>query len=152
MIKNISFLKLANKKMLKINLILFTLFYYSLSPFWAQVEESDTLKNQLEEIFIAPDEYPIFIDSSGLSMNNFIKTYLRYPNPEDCFEGKVWVKCEIDIDGRIMNIKILRGLNEAMDLAAIEIVKKMHFIPGKHMGSPILMPMIIPIYFSNLSH
>lgn len=62
--------------------------------------------------------------------------------------GKVYVVFIIDENGRVVNPKVVRGVNKMLDAEAIRMVKTLPtFIPAKQNGKPVKMRYSVPIVF-----
>jgi protein TonB len=63
-------------------------------------------------------------------------------------EGKVFVEFIVDKDGKLTNIKVVRGIGGGCDEEAIRVISRMpNWKPGKQRGMPVKVRMIIPIHF-----
>jgi periplasmic protein TonB len=63
-------------------------------------------------------------------------------------EGKVFVEFLVDVDGKIKEVKVVRGLCESCDKEAIRLVKNMPaWTPGTQNGKIVRTRMVIPIKF-----
>jgi TonB family protein len=51
--------------------------------------------------------------------------------------GEIRVKVHVDKDGKVQSASILRGLNEILDEAILETVRKYRYMPGKVNGQPV---------------
>ncbi len=62
-------------------------------------------------------------------------------------EGRVYVEFVVDEHGNVVNPHVVRGIGGGCDEAAIEAVKKAHFIPGMQRGRPVKVRYSLPIVF-----
>lgn len=84
------------------------------------------------------------------AMKSWISENLKYPKTatETHTEGKVYVEFIVLKDGSIEDIKILRGVSEAIDKEAIRLVETMpKWKPGQQRGKDINTRNRIPIVF-----
>jgi TonB family protein len=109
----------------------------------------DSLPNGLGELMVDPIVQPEF--PGGIEkMYVFIRKELRYPEAAKAQrkEGKVYVEFVIEEDGRIVDPKVIRGLDPDMDAEAMRIVRAMpDWIPGSLDGRPLRTRMVLPISF-----
>ncbi len=52
-------------------------------------------------------------------------------------EGRVYVQAVVNPDGTVRSAKIVRGLGEALDNEALEVVRDAEFTPGKYNGEAV---------------
>lgn len=81
-----------------------------------------TLKGMENGIVNPIDIEPKF-PGGDLALYAFIKMNLEYP--QDCVQGIVYVKFLITECGEIDSIHVIRGINEEMDRAAINVIRAM---------------------------
>jgi periplasmic protein TonB len=62
-------------------------------------------------------------------------------------EGKVFLMAYINEQGNVEDVKILKGINDILDQAAIEGVKKTQFTPGKNNNIPVKVKLALTITF-----
>ena len=65
-------------------------------------------------------------------------------------DGKVILKFNVEVDGSLTDIKIIRGLSNKQDEAALKVVESMkynYWLPGKRRGMPIKSNYMLPISF-----
>lgn len=61
--------------------------------------------------------------------------------------GKVYVMAFIDETGSVNDVQVIKGIGGGCDEAAVEVIKKTKFVPGKNKGQPIKVKMSLPIIF-----
>jgi TonB family protein len=75
-----------------------------------------------------------------------IYSRIRLPQGYDGPQGTLVVTFVVEADGAITNARIVRSLEERVDLVALELVKTMpNFIPGKQRGESIRVQFNLPI-------
>jgi TonB family protein len=86
------------------------------------------------------------------ALQKFMANNIRYP--QVCMEldiqGKVYVRFVVNTDGSIVNVEVLRGIKDCLELdkEAIRFVKSMpNWTPGMLNGKPIKAYMTLPIRF-----
>lgn len=83
---------------------------------------------------------------------NFLGKKLKYPTCDVCSKkGTIYTNFIINEDGSISDIKILKGINEICDKAALDVIRIMpDWIPGVCQGKKVKTYYSIPIKFSNI--
>ena len=86
------------------------------------------------------------------ALQKFMASNIRYP--QVCMEldvqGKVYVRFVVNTDGSIVNVEVLRGIKDCLELdkEAIRFVKSMpKWQPGILNGKPVKAYMTLPIRF-----
>ena len=80
-----------------------------------------------DETFIIVDDMPEFIKGTGVeSFKKWIAQNLVYPEEAKAkgISGKVFVNFVVDEEGRVVNVKIARGVDPILDEAAFELIKR----------------------------
>ena len=101
------------------------------------------------KIFQVVEETPSY-PGGYAAMNKFIKNNLAYPAIayELGDEGKVYVSFTISEEGKISDVKVVRGVSEELNAEAIRVIKAMpNWIPGKAKGKNVKCTFTIPINF-----
>ena len=81
---------------------------------------------------------------------HYISKNIHYPQEakEKGIQGRVFIGFVIEKDGRVSNIRNLRGVDSELDAEAIRVVKSMpKWKPGKHNGEFVRVSYQIPILF-----
>lgn len=98
-----------------------------------------------EKVDVMP-EYPGGIKA----LINKVAGDIKYPEEakKDRIEGKVLVQFFVDIDGKITDQKVIRGIGYSCDEEALRVVKLLKpFKPGLEKGKPVIVKMVLPIVF-----
>lgn len=102
-----------------------------------------------DRIYRSVEQMPRF--PGGMkAMRNYIKRYLEYPerSKKDSIEGVVGVQFIVEKNGEITSPFIVRSLNEELDEAALELIRRMpRWIAGKDHGTSVRCKYSIPIQF-----
>lgn len=96
-----------------------------------------------------PDEMPGFIGGDK-ALYQYLSNNIKYPKIEikRGVEGRVYVEFVVGKNGEITDIKILRGVSEAIDAEAIRVIKSMpNWLPGKQKGRAVKVRYKMPISF-----
>lgn len=68
--------------------------------------------------------------------------------PEGGQAGRVICQITISSKGEVKDVKVVRGIDEKTDAAAVELVKQnKKWTPGKHGGKAVATSITIPIFF-----
>lgn len=87
-----------------------------------------------------------------VELRNLIAANIKYPEEaaKAGVGGRVIVSFTIGIDGSVSDIKVVKGINEALDQEAIRVAKLTsgHWIPGSTDGKPVATRFTLPVSFS----
>jgi len=108
----------------------------------------------VEEDTIAPaynvvEQMPEFPGGES-ALQRFLAQNIKYPSiaAENGVQGKVYVNFIVDRQGGISNVKVVRGVDPAVDREAVRVVKSMpKWIPGKQNGEAVRVSFTVPINF-----
>jgi protein TonB len=77
-------------------------------------------------------------------------TFVRPRYPHDAFDqkvqGTVVVEFVIDVDGRVVNPRVVRSIT-LLDAAALEAVSQWRFVPATNRGRPVATRSRAPVSF-----
>lgn len=104
-----------------------------------------TAGDKEEDFFVAVEQQPQLIGGIGE-----LQSKVEYP--ARCrranIEGRVVVQFIVNKQGEVENPKVIRGIGEACDRAAVEAIKKYaKFQPGRQRGKAVNVQMSLPILF-----
>jgi TonB family protein len=92
-------------------------------------------------------EYPDGFDA----LAKFIVDTLKYPQSaiDDSVSGRVFTKFTVDPNGKVKDVKTLRGLRADLDSACVWVISIMPDWkkPGKLNGKAVSVSMVLPIRF-----
>jgi protein TonB len=103
-------------------------------------------KERKDESFI---KKPIY-KGGGKAMNEFIYGLLKYPKEaaESKIEGVVFCKYDIDYQGNVIDVRVIKGIGYGCDEEAVRVVKLLKFeIPKNPRNLKILFHKDIQIHF-----
>lgn len=112
------------------------------------VEEEEEAEE--EEIFVIVEDMPSFQGGDINKFREFINKNLRYPEiaAENGIQGRVILSFVVEPNGRVSNVRILRGVDPALDKEAIRVVESSpKWQPGMQRGKPVRVSFNIPIIF-----
>ncbi|HEY9113120.1 MAG TPA: energy transducer TonB, partial [Bacteroidales bacterium] len=68
---------------------------------------------------------------------------------ESGIQGRVFINFVVEIDGRITDVKVLRGIGGGCDEEAVRVVQSMpKWKPGKQRGKPVRVSYNLPVKFT----
>ena len=111
-------------------------------------DSTETMVNEAE-VFQVVEEMPEFPGGEN-ALLEFIAKNLVYPKEakENGVSGKVYIQFVVMKDGKVTNIKVLRGLDPSLDAASVNVIKKLPvWKPGKQKGKPVNVSYTVPIKF-----
>ncbi len=115
-----------------------------------EISESPATKPE-NSLFYIVEKMPTFNGNNKL-LEKFITNNLRYPDKarESGIEGTVYIELVIDIDGSVIDIKVLRGVLPELDNEAIRLIKLTNkmWTPGKQQGKKVKVRKVLPIKFT----
>ncbi|HOH74309.1 MAG TPA: energy transducer TonB [Paludibacteraceae bacterium] len=114
------------------------------APIAAPVEEPE--ENRIHVVVERMPEFP----GGEAAMNQFINRTIRYPviAQENGIQGRVVVQFVVNTDGKIVDVEVVRGVEESLDKEAIRVVKAMPpWNPGRQGGKNVRVKYTLPIRF-----
>ena len=103
-----------------------------------------------EQIFIVVEDMPGFAGGSSDLFREYIAKNLRYPDiaAENGIQGRVFVNFVVEADGKVSNVRVVRGVDPALDKEAVRVVESSpKWNPGKQRGRPVRVQFTFPIIF-----
>lgn len=104
-----------------------------------------------EEIFFVAEDMPLFNGKeASLGFREYVGKNLKYPDvaAENGIQGTVYVQFVVEPSGSVSNVKVLRGVDPALDKEAIRIVQNSpKWTPGKQRGKSVRVSFTFPIKF-----
>jgi len=101
------------------------------------------------EPFIDPEQMPEF-PGGHEAMMKYLSGQIEYPEEavENGVQGAVFVTLVVETDGRLNDVKVLRGIGAGCDEEAVRVVKDMpNWKPGKLDGTPVRVQYNLPIRY-----
>ena len=98
------------------------------------------------------DQMPTFLNSSGPAkvLEQWVYKYLKYPAEavREGIQGRVLVEFVINKDGKVSDVKVLKGVCEELDAEAIKVVAASpNWKPGKVGGQKVRCRMSVSVEF-----
>jgi protein TonB len=103
-----------------------------------------------EEVFIIVEDMPKFQGGDQNAFRKWIQDNLRYPEiaAENGISGKVFVQFAVNSKGQVVDAKVIRGVDPALDKEALRVVTSSpRWEPGKQRGKPVKVQFTFPIVF-----
>lgn len=100
--------------------------------------------------FVLVEDKPLF-PGGDEALLKYISKNIKYP--KECkrnhIEGIVGVSYIVDVTGEVIDVKIERSVNYAMDKEVVRVIESLpNYTPGKQRGKPVKVQFKIPIKFS----
>jgi len=121
----------------------------------AVVEVVEEVKEEVqevkeEEVFLVVEEMPSFGTGDANAFRSYVSANMKYPEvaAENGIQGRVFVQFVVESDGRITNVRVIRGVDPALDREAMRVVESSpRWNPGKQRGKPVRVSFTFPITF-----
>ena len=105
---------------------------------------SPTEDNAIYELI----ETPPSLVGGHKALLDWINQNLHYPKGKEDIVGKVVLKFVIEKDGRLTNVKILKGIDDLFNAEALRLIENMpKWLPGKQSGVIVKSYFTLPISF-----
>jgi protein TonB len=114
------------------------------------VDDEDEEEFEEEEIFVIVEDMPSFQGGDINKFREYINKNLRYPEiaAENGIQGRVILSFVVEPHGGVSNVRVLRGVDPALDREAIRVVESSpKWQPGMQRGKPVRVSFNIPIIF-----
>jgi protein TonB len=111
--------------------------------------ENSKITEESDVPLVSVDQMPQF-PGGEREMLRFIKNNLRYPlsAQENGVQGTVILNFVVNREGKIVNIKVIKGIGFGCDEESIRVMEKMPaWTPGKQRGQTVLVSFTMPLRF-----
>ncbi len=128
-------------------LIILTHLSFTLSAQTRQQKNDTTHKEEVIESPLEVAEFP----GGRRGMMSFFENNIIYPPSaiKDSISGKVRLEFTIEKNGKVKEVKVLKGIRQDLDAEAIRVVKLMpEWKPSLLFGKPIRQKFHIPVKFT----
>ncbi len=101
------------------------------------------------EVFMIVETMPSFPGGEA-ALNRFLNENIKYPTiaQENGISGRVFINFVVNRDGQIVDAKVVRGVDPALDQEAMRVVKMMpKWNPGQQRGKPVRVSFMLPVNF-----
>lgn len=114
------------------------------------MEFTEEEEEEEAEIFFIVEDMPGFMGKGQDGFRQWIGQNLRYPEiaAENGISGRVFVQFVVEPNGSVTNVKVVRGVDPALDAEAVRVVKSSpKWTPGKQRGKAVRVSFTFPINF-----
>ncbi|MBI9055378.1 MAG: energy transducer TonB [Bacteroidales bacterium] len=114
-----------------------------------EFEEEEEEVNE-QEVFFVVEDMPTFQGKTSDAFRIYIQQNLNYPviAQENGVSGRVFVQFDINGQGNVTNVIVVRGVDPSLDKEAVRVVKSSpKWAPGKQRGRPVNVRFTFPIVF-----
>lgn len=115
---------------------------------WAATKRAE-IDYEAQAVFTIVEEMPSF-PGGDIERNKFLAQSIVYPRQasENGIQGTVYVSFIVNTDGKIEDVKILRGIGGGCDEEALRVVKHMpRWKPGMQDGKKVRFLYTMPVHF-----
>lgn len=123
----------------------------SFSSFAQQVSTKTVAEEEVPAPFQLVDVKPSFQGGDANAFSRWVNMRLVYPElaKENGVQGRVTVQFTIEKDGTVTNVKVLRGVDPALDAEAVRVVSSSpKWTPGMMRGNVVRVNYTYPVVFS----
>ena len=102
-----------------------------------------------QQIFEVVEDWPEF-PGGQVALQSFLNKNLNYPiiAQENGISGRVSCAFVVNIDGSIVDIEVVRGIDPSLDKEALRVLATMpKWTPGKQRGKPVRVRFNLPVLF-----
>ncbi len=111
--------------------------------------KGDKKETEKDQVYAVVDKQPEF--PGGISaLMKYLGANIQYPKVamDKGIEGRVIAQFVVEKDGKINEVKVLQGIDPALDAEAIRMVQAMpNWKPGEHQGKLVRVRYTLPITF-----
>jgi protein TonB len=103
-----------------------------------------------DEIFVIVEDMPGFGGGDSNKFREYIQKNMKYPDiaAENGIQGRVFVAFVVEADGRVTNVRVVRGVDPSLDREAVRVVETSpKWKPGMQRGKPVRVSFTFPIIF-----
>lgn len=114
----------------------------------AEVVEEEIVEEAVP--FAIVEEKPSFMGGDANTFNKWVQSKLEYPAvaAENGISGRVVLEFDIDKNGNLVNLRVLRGVDPALDQEAIRVVSQSpKWTPGRQRDMPVSVKYQFPVVF-----
>jgi TonB family protein len=114
-------------------------------------EEFDAEEDEEEEmVFIIVEDMPKFQGGDQNEFRRYVQENLQYPDSAVAkgISGKVFVQFVVNSRGKVVNTKIVRGVDPYLDNEALRVINSSPlWEPGTQRGRPVSVQFTFPVVF-----
>jgi protein TonB len=113
-----------------------------------RVDEEESAEEM--QIFMVVESMPEF-PGGDANLYKFLAENIKYPQmaKESGIQGRVFVTFVVERDGKVSDVRVLRGIGGGCDEEAVRVVKAMpKWTPGKQRGKSVRVQYNLPVKFT----
>ncbi len=116
-------------------------------------KEAEVVEEEVEEEaipFQLVEQKPSFNGGDANEFSKWVNSRLVYPEiaKENGVQGRVTLQFTVEADGRVTNVKVLRGVDESLDKEAVRVVSSSpKWKPGKQRDRAVKVTYTFPVIF-----
>ena len=114
----------------------------------AEVEEEEVEEEAIP--FQLVEQKPSFNGGDANEFSKWVNSRLVYPEiaKENGVQGRVTLQFTVEADGRVTNVRVLRGVDESLDKEAVSVVSSSpKWKPGKQRDRAVKVTYTFPVIF-----
>ena len=114
----------------------------------AEVEEEEVEEEAIP--FQLVEQKPSFNGGDANEFSKWVNSRLVYPETakENGVQGRVTLQFTVEADGRVTNVRVLRGVDESLDKEAVRVVSSSpKWKPGKQRDRAVKVTYTFPVIF-----
>lgn len=96
------------------------------------------------------EEKPKFMGGDESTFTKWVSDRIVYPEiaKENSVQGRVMLQFKVDTDGRVVDVKVLRGVDPSLDREAVRVVSSSpKWTPGRQRNRPVRVVYNFPVIF-----
>ena len=113
-----------------------------------EVEEEEVVEEAIP--FALVEQKPKFNGGDANEFSKWVNSKLQYPEiaKENGVQGRVTLQFTVNPDGSVSNVKVLRGVDESLDKAAVRVVSQSpKWTPGRQRDRAVKVTYTFPVIF-----
>ncbi len=116
-------------------------------------KEAEVVEEEVEEEaipFQLVEQKPSFNGGDANEFSKWVNSKLVYPEiaKENGVQGRVTLQFTVEADGRVTNVKVLRGVDESLDKEAVRVVSSSpKWTPGRQRDRAVKVTYTFPVIF-----
>ena len=114
----------------------------------AVVEEQEVEEEAIP--FQLVEQKPSFNGGDANEFSKWVNSRLVYPEiaKENGVQGRVTLSFTVEADGRVTNVRVLKGVDESLDKEAVRVVSSSpKWTPGRQRDRKVKVTYTFPVYF-----
>lgn len=119
--------------------------FLSLSAYAATAVEGD---ETVFNVTLVEEKPTVILDGKECKFTDFMSQMMNLKTPEGCQPGSLTCKMVISSDGTVKDVKVMRGIDEPTDAAAVKIISTTgKWTPAKYKGKAVASQLMLKVVF-----